>query len=403
MKVHLSFALVITIVTIAMIACIANETTTGVEKKAEQRRPAGGVSATSLSPNIRNEKHSPKISGPALNTSGPELIGLQKWFNRGPTTIGQENAAGRVVLIDFWTYTCINCIRTFPFLGQWHEKYTDYGLTIIGVHSPEFEFEKESTNIADAILRNKIDWPVVQDNDFKTWRAFGNHYWPSKYLFDINGEIVYQHFGEGNYLETERKIREALTEAGNDISGIPFGGRQRLQRDPEAYTVTRELYGGYERNFSPRGQYAGQSDYYNETDVEVFYRDTVVHQHNKWYLQGLWRNERQAIVHARVTEGLEDYFALKFAARSVMVVINPVYPDPFEVIVKIDGRPLSSDQAGSDITWDRQGRSVLKVDGGREYVVVELDEFGVHELKLISDSANFAIYALTFGINLKGT
>ena len=135
---------------------------------------------------------------------------------------------------------------------------------------------------------------------------------------------------------------------------------------------------------------------------ELFYEDGGSYAHNKWYVQGLWRNEREAIVHARETETLEDYFAIKFASRSVIVVINPEAPGPFDVVVEIDGEPLTEAQAGEDIAWDAEGRSLLKVDGGREYLAVELDEFGVHELKLSSNAANFAIFALTFGINLAG-
>lgn len=339
---------------------------------------------------------------PLKNENGPDLVGLQEWFNSDPTTIGELVALNRVVLVDFWTYTCINCIRTFPFLKQWHGKYEDRGLTILGVHSPEFEFEKVASNVLAAVERYEMKYPVAQDNNMATWNAFGNRFWPAKYLFDTDGEIIYTHFGEGDYIETEAAIRAALEEAGYDVSDIPLGADEGPQRDPAARRMTRELYGGYARNYSYSGVYAGQPEYYEGPDRVVSYEDAVPHDDNRWYLQGEWRNEREAIVHARRTESLEDYLALKFIARSVNVVISPVAPEPFEVVIEIDERPLESNEAGGDIAWDDEGRSIIRVVEAREYRIVELDEFGEHELKLSSNSPNFAIFAFTFGINTKG-
>ena len=410
MKASRLIVLVLAVSAAVGVACAADEPATVPEEQATVSQVAEETATVAPAPTATTPPAptatAPTVAAaviePVLNKAGPEVRGLQKWFNGDPTTIGQQIADGRVVLVDFWTYTCINCIRTFPFLRQWHDKYADRGLTILGIHSPEFEFEKVADNVADAINRYDLGWRVAQDNEFETWRAFNNRFWPAKYLFDTSGEIIYSHFGEGDYLETEEKIREVLTAAGYDVSDIPLGGIEAPKRDPDAYTMTRELYGGYERNYSFGGQYAGQPEYYEEPDVELFYEDGGSYAHNKWYVQGLWRNEREAIVHARETETLEDYFAIKFASRSVIVVINPEAPGPFDVVVEIDGEPLTEAQAGEDIAWDAEGRSLLKVDGGREYLAVELDEFGVHELKLSSNAANFAIFALTFGINLAG-
>ena len=334
---------------------------------------------------------------------GPDLAGTGEWFNSQPTTIGDLLSSGRVVLVDFWTYTCINCLRTIPFLRDWHEKYSDRGLTILGVHAPEFEFEKLPENVAAAIESHGIGWPVVQDNQMKTWQAFRNHYWPAKYLIGIDGKTRFSHFGEGEYLETEREIRLALEAAGYDVSDIEEGGVAPPARDPDAPTVTRELYMGYGRNYSAGlfdgGGFAGQPAYYDAGDRVIAYTDDAAHAHNKWYLQGLWKNEREAIVHARETAEPDDYIALKFAARSVNVVINPVRPDkPFDVVVEIDGRPLSAAEAGSDIVLEDEGRSILSVDGPRLYRIVEQPEWSARELKLRSRSDNFAVFAFTFGI-----
>ena len=334
-----------------------------------------------------------------------ELVGLGRWFNSEPFTIAEQLERGNIVLIDFWTYSCINCVRTLPYLRSWHEKYADRGLVILGVHRPEFAFEHSAENVAAAIERLDVSWPVVQDNDAATWREFENHFWPAKYLFDKTGKIVYDHFGEGAYTETERRIRQALTEAGHDVSEITVGIPEP-ERDPSRLNQTRELYGGFFRNYRNNGVYAAQDIYYTGADQELTYTDidTAAEErsHNQWYLQGLWRNEREAIVHARETEDLEDYFAFVFRARSVNVVISPPDDEPFEVFIEIDGRPLRPEEAGEDVVFDDQQRSFIRVSEPRHYAIVELPEFGQHDLKLASNSDNFAIFALTFGSYLEG-
>ncbi len=336
-----------------------------------------------------------------------ELRGLGEWFNSEPFTIAEQLQRGNIVLIDFWTYTCINCVRTLPYLRDWHEKYGDRGLVILGVHTPEFDFEYDAENVAEAIERLDVAWPVAQDNAFATWREFENRYWPAKYLFGPGGEIVYRHFGEGEYEETERIIRTALIAAGQNVTDITPGlPEPEPERDPEARDQTRELYGGYARNYTRQGVYAAQVAYYDGPDEERLYTDIDTsgepRMHHRWYVHGLWRNEREAIVHARETEQLEDYFALVFRARSVNVVLNPPRDEPFEVYIEIDGRPLRPEEAGADVVFDAGGRSLIRVDAPRHYAIVELQEWGEHELKLASNSDNFAIFALTFGNYLEG-
>ena len=135
----------------------------------------------------------------------PDFAGDGRWFNTRPLTL--EGLRGRVVLIDFWTYTCINCLRTLPHLRAWDARYRSRGLTIVGVHTPEFAFERTAGNVRDAIARSRLRYPVVQDNDYATWNAWGNQYWPAKYLIDAKGRVRYAHFGEGEYDETEAAIR----------------------------------------------------------------------------------------------------------------------------------------------------------------------------------------------------
>lgn len=155
--------------------------------------------------------------------TAPELDKTGGWINSDPFTLAQMRDEGKVVLVDFWTYTCINCIRTLPYVKSWHDKYADSGLVILGVHTPEFEFEKLYENVVEASGEFGLEYPIVQDNDFGTWRAFNNKYWPAKYLIDRNGKIRYRHFGEGKYEETELKIREILGEAGYELGDISAG------------------------------------------------------------------------------------------------------------------------------------------------------------------------------------
>jgi len=140
--------------------------------------------------------------------AAPEFTGINNWLNSAPLT--QKQLRGKVVLVDFWTYDCINCIRTLPYVKSWHEKYKDQGLVVVGVHTPEYPFERKTENVAAAIKRFGITYPVAQDNQYGTWRAYSNQYWPAAYLIDKQGRIVYTHFGEGNYDVTEAKIRELL-------------------------------------------------------------------------------------------------------------------------------------------------------------------------------------------------
>ena len=347
----------------------------------------------------------------AASGSVNDITGISRWLNGEATTIARELAKGNIVLIDFWTYTCINCVRTFPFLREWHAKYADLGLTIIGVHTPEFEFEKITENVLDSIEQYDIGWLVAQDNDFRTWRAFNNRYWPAKYLIGPAMDIRYQHFGEGDYLETEHEIRRALLDAGWDVTDIPEGTTAVAPvRDPQSRGQTRELYGGTRRNYGSV-QYAAQRDYYLEAGTAQHYTDVTgslesrlqARDHHKWYLQGLWRNEEEAIVHARTTENLEDYLAFKFTSRTVNVVLTlPEDGESFNVYIEMDGRWLRPNETGADILFDGDGRSYVRVTRNDLYRLVVLDEWSTHELKLRSNSDQLAIFAFTFGSYLGG-
>ena len=342
----------------------------------------------------------------------PEITGIASWINSEPFTL--ESQRGNVVLVDFWTYTCVNCIRTMPFLRSWHEKYADQGLVILGVHTPEFEFEKDRENVIDAAKEFGLEYPIVQDNDFGTWQAFKNRFWPAKYLIDKDGYIRYTHFGEGDYDETELWIRDMLTEAGADLSAISgdtepepeVDSRARAASDP-SMSLTRELYAGYERNYGAlitrsAPPYILQREYFNQQDVEILYSDLEDHQNHFLYLEGLWLNTSESLVHARATEDYEDYIALSFYATSVNAVMSPVNSETFDVRLTIDGQPITPEQAGVDVMFDDDNNSYVMVDESRMYNLINLSEFSGHDLVLSSNSPEFSLFAFTFGAYMDG-
>ena len=338
----------------------------------------------------------------------PDLAGISSYINTEPFTL-EELRGDKVVLIDFWTYTCVNCIRTLPFIKEWHEKYKDAGLVIVGVHAPEFEFEKLEENVKMAVDEWGIEYPVVLDNDHGTWDAFLNRSWPAKYLIDKEGMIRYTHFGEGEYIETEDEIRKVLAELDTDIAGIEHSNIEdadfhldALVQDP-LEGLTRELYAGVERNYGAL-QYGGSpyvlhEEYYHGLGRVVEYEDTEEEHYNQFiYLQGSWINELENLRHARVTEDFEDYILVNFKAAEVNVVLTIGDSDePYDVRVLVNDEPVKEEQAGLDVQWDDEGNSFITVEEPRMYRVIQLDDFEGHELKLSSNSDQFRVFAYTFG------
>ena len=163
----------------------------------------------------------PGIVTPPGGENAPDFRGIVQWINSPPLSLAKLQ--GKVVLIDFWTYSCINCQRTLPYVRDWHDKYSGLGLVVVGVHSPEFGFEKDEGNVREAVVKQGVTWPVAMDNDFRTWRSYENRWWPHKFLIDQDGVIRYHHIGEGAYVETELHIRNLLVEAGQVVSDIEVG------------------------------------------------------------------------------------------------------------------------------------------------------------------------------------
>jgi thiol-disulfide isomerase/thioredoxin len=392
------FAFILLILGLSLAACGGDDPTATPEPTSEPD------SLATLDPTPESPSGEVTIGGD-IGSQAPEFQGISNWINSEPLSI--ENLRGKVVLVDFWTYTCVNCIRTLPYIKDWQDKYASHGLVIVGVHSPEFEFEKIEENVVRATEEYALTYPVAQDNDFETWRSYENPAWPAKYLVDANGIVRYTHIGEGAYDETEMAIRTLLTQAGADLDGVEASYAAAPQFDPRARSddpessLTRELYGGYRRNYSETGIYVGQVEYYDGTGVLREYVDPEEHFNHRFYLHGPWFNGPESVVHGRATEEFEDYIALKFFATSVNAVIDPQVPDSFEVQVTIDGRPMTSEEAGEDIVVE-EGRSYFVVDEPRMYRVVETSGIDSYELTLSSTSEGFALFAFTFGAYEQG-
>lgn len=326
----------------------------------------------------------------------PEFVGITQWLNSEPLTMAELR--GKVVLVDFWTYSCINCIRTLPYLRDWHEKYARHGLVMVGVHAPEFDFEKDEQNVRDAIARQRVAWPVAMDNGHVTWAAYRNRYWPRKYLMDQNGVQRYDVIGEGRYEQTELKIRELLEETGAELSDVPVGGVDAEQTGPRS-AITRELYAGLQ--WAPGG-YLGNFDTFADARLRsgetVPFTDPGLHETGRLYLQGQWELGPESVRHAETTTDFENYVAILYIAASVNAVIRPdEAAEAFPVVVTHNGAPVPEALRGDDIQIDDAGRTFFLVDEPRLYNVIRGGGVHTGELKLRVNSDEFLFYTFTFG------
>ncbi len=315
-----------------------------------------------------------------------ELVGISGYLNTNGSAINLSDFEGKVVLVDFWTYTCINCIRTFPFLIDWDAKYRDKGLVIVGVHTPEFEFEKEYDNVQMAIDKYGIEYSVVQDNDYATWRAYKNRYWPHKYLIDSEGYIRYDHIGEGAYEETEKKIQELLAEIGEDVSEM---GVSEIEEETPTHVLTPELYAGYTYAI-PRGQYIGNPeglkfDATHNYVLPAVLRDDIL------YLDGEWVSTSEYL---RAQDAATSSLVLSFLAEDVNIVADAV-DGPVELDVFVDGVYVSEEQAGDDVIVT-EDQSYVIVDEPRLYNLIA-GEYGRYTLTLRTNATTFTFNAFTFG------
>ncbi|MBI2664881.1 thioredoxin family protein [Candidatus Woesearchaeota archaeon] len=315
----------------------------------------------------------------ALYPAAPELAGISGYINAQPFTL--EQLRGKVVLLDFWTYSCINCIRTQPYLNAWHKAYADDGLVIVGVHTPEFEFEKDYGNVQKAVGSAGLKYPVVQDNNYATWTAYRNRWWPRKFLIDIDGYIRYDHIGEGAYDETEDKIKELLMERAETLKAqfdmgksselAGFVDADFLSSGPE----TPEIYFGYKFT---RGNFGSKESFAPEQLNAYAQPEDVIP--NKAYLVGRWLNKADYSELAEATGTV----LLNFTATKVNIVASS---DPASnLTLKLDGRRIAPNYIGE-----------TEVGEERLYNIVSLVFKETHLLEIEVSQPGFRIYTFTFG------
>lgn len=312
----------------------------------------------------------------------PNLVGIADYINTSPEELTKD-IEGKVVLYDIWTYSCINCIRTLPYITAWNEKYADDGLLIIGIHSPEFEFEKDPENVKMAVDKYGITYPVVLDNDMKTWKAFDNRYWPRKYIADHEGYIRYDHIGEGSYDETEKVIQDLLKERATQL-GLNTAAAEslvKLQEFEHTSYRTPELYFGY-KFASGRNQLGNAEGFNPENDVKYTLPNDF--KSDYFYLEGIWTNLQGSM--KLVSE--DGRIILPYFAKEVNIVTS----GKGELSILLDGKPIGTEYAGSDVM---EGKLLANEPG--LYNIVSSDKAAAHTLTILTSSPGFEIYTFTFG------
>ncbi len=288
----------------------------------------------------------------------PEISTPAEWFNSAPLT--SKDIKGKVVLVDFWTYSCINCLRTLPYIKSWYQQYKDKGFVVIGIHAPEFDFEKNKANVEKAMRRFEITYPVVQDNDHLLWNRFSNQYWPAHYLINKQGQIIYTHFGEGNYDVTEKHIRALLDEKGEiaTLSDKPDG--YALNQTPETYLGTQ------------RSARLGTK--------EPLATD-------QWLLSGEWKRS------AEYSESKAAGAVLKmhFRGGKVFLVLGTASNKPTKANILYNGKP-ATDVGGKDV---KDG--VVEITDHRLYELIDLKKNGAGLFEIQATEPGLQAFAFTFG------
>jgi thiol-disulfide isomerase/thioredoxin len=323
------------------------------------------TSQASLTDPLKNPFPAPDVTSP-----GP-------WLNSKPLT--PADLKDKVVLVDFWTYSCINCIRTLPYQRAWYEHYKDQGFVILGIHSPEFDFEKETANVEKALKRFKITWPVVLDNNKLLWDRFSNEYWPAHYLIDRNGQVVFAHFGEGKYDVMEHNIRELLATDPH----MPMAKMERGSQGKAAYQQSLETYLGTER---------AERFTTDPAPVNGVYKFPAELAHDYWALDGAWDRQPQFIESKHAGSSLR----LRFRGGKVFLVMSTADGKPVKAKIFYDGKSVG-DKAGKDVIENE-----VTVDEQRLYEIFDRKSksiFGSDEgiIEIQSLSPGLRAYAFTFG------
>ncbi len=315
-----------------------------------------------------------------------EITDPTGWINTQPFTLASL-IGKKVVLLDFWTYSCINCLRTIPYLNAWYQKYKDAGLVIVGIHTPEFNFEHDYANVAAAVKSLGIQYPVVLDNNQGTWNAYQNLYWPNEYLINIDGFVVHNNIGEGNYNETESAIQAALTQR-DEALGIPTSTIPTGMSAPENAIAINyhavqspETYFGAARN----GYLANGPAMTN--GVYTLSIPSSTPQSNALYLSGQWNFQDEYATNE--TPGAKIIYS--YNAMNVYMVASAAAPVTAHVLV--DGQPIPAAMAGSDVS----PAGTITIQANRLYNIIHGTSYGAHTIELIIQQPGLEAYTFTFG------
>ncbi len=326
---------------------------------------SGMTTAAAIQPDTAYQKT--QLINPTMPYPAPALNDNAPWLNSPPLNI--QELKGKVVLIDFWTYSCINCIRTLPYLRDWYSKYHDKGLVIIGVHAPEFAFEKNINNVKAAIKQYDIRYPVVLDNDYVIWQNYNNSYWPAHYLIAKDGDVVYQHFGEGDYAITEHNIRLLLgLSATSPKPALPFS-MAGLTQTPETYLGSERASG-----------YAGNPEL-SAQNTQYDFPSTL--STNQWALKGSWNINPHYVQSTSANATIK----LHFNARNVYMVMGSIDNQPIKMSILLNGKPVQ----------DKQNPNNIEVIAHKLYPVLSLPASTDGELEVQFDKPGVQVYTFTFG------
>jgi cytochrome c biogenesis protein CcdA/thiol-disulfide isomerase/thioredoxin len=318
------------------------------------------------------------------DSAKPDLSGATAWINSQPLTF--DLLHGKVVLVDFWTYSCINCLRTLPYIKAWNQKYKDSGLVIIGVHTPEFPFEKDEANVRKAVKDLGITYPVPMDNNYKIWRSFNNEYWPADYFIDATGAVRFHHFGEGAYDESEKQIRTLLEEANHaplpqTATKIAASGTEAAADSGDVQSP--ETYVGYARaaNFTSPGGF-------NQDDAKNYSTPAALNL-NQWALGGMWKDDDQFAT----SRAAGDSISYRFHARDLHLVLGPDEDKPVRFRVTLDGQAPG---ANHGVDTDADGYGV--VTGDRLYQLIR-QQGSIHDrtFRIEFLVPGVRAYSFTFG------
>jgi len=319
-----------------------------------------------------------RTSSYVAENPAPEFKGVTAWLNSDDLTM--KSLKGKVVMVDFMTYSCVNCVRTFPHTGKLWELYKDHGFVLIGIQTPEFDFEKDMDNIKVALKKYNITYPVAVDNDMAVWNAFNNHYWPRQYIIDKDSNLVWDHVGEGAYEKMELMIRKLLEEAG--ATDLPeFKPSDIDEPDFSRALITRETYAGSYRNAG-----LGSSEVCKE-DGTCGYVAPEGKSEGILYPDGEWEQKSGYL------EGKGGSLTLPFRAREVNVVLTS--PKKVKVVVALDGKPLQKKHAWPDVQFE-EDISFIEVDAHDMYRIFKSKDIEEHELTL-SPRGRIQVFAYTFG------